>query len=253
MLMTYADSIHIHCHNILQHPLLLQDVDRSGSLDAGEWQRFLARFNSSVTSVNARSMFLHLDSDMSGSIECSEILPVVFNRASSKQQCVIRHLIDYANACDAELADLRRARAAAALPVTTAKKAVDKAVEGDVVDDVAAAVARHRRRSSVSSSAADTLAVVMRARLESSDLRRLFELQPKESLNTTTASHSGSGSAATMSYDCVRRMLTKLRIPGVTFEYWSRCCTSSSTASAGEVTAEQFANGFFEAFVTPHL
>jgi hypothetical protein len=209
-------------------------------------------------------MFLHLDSDMSGSIECSEILPVVFNRASSKQQCVIRHLIDYANACDAELADLRRARAAAALPLTTAAAASAAAAsaaarkvangeslagDSDVAADVAAAVARHRRRSSTSASTADTLAVVMRARLERSDLRRLFELQPKES--HTVGSGCAAG-AATMSHDCVRRMLTKLRIPGVTFEYWLRCAPSTATP-AGEVTAEQFANSFFEAFVTPHL
>ena len=37
------------------------DEDMSGCLDSEEWRRFLDRFQSTVTVINMRSMFLHLD------------------------------------------------------------------------------------------------------------------------------------------------------------------------------------------------
>lgn len=40
--------------------------------------------------------------DMSGSVEVGELVPVIFNKASSPQHHLIRHLIEYENSMVSE-------------------------------------------------------------------------------------------------------------------------------------------------------
>lgn len=44
--------------------------------------------------------------DMSGSVEVGELVPVIFNKASSPQHNLIRHLIEYENATVSRTHDL---------------------------------------------------------------------------------------------------------------------------------------------------
>ncbi|CAM9548924.1 unnamed protein product, partial [Scytosiphon promiscuus] len=161
------------------------DEDMSGCLDSEEWRRFLDRFKSTVAVINMRSMFLHLDKDMSGSVEVGELVPVIFNKASSPQHHLIRHLIEYENAMD---------------------------------------VQRFSNKSSPPTPAA----------LQLEDAKRLFELHdPSES--------------GRLDQKTIRRMLLALRVPQLSWDAFARSVPGAQSASS--ITAEQFATGFFEAFV----
>lgn len=61
------------------------DVDMSGTLDMNEWMKFLHRMNQKMSPTDAQLLFMHIDHDRSGTIEMSELLPVVFSNAKPDQ------------------------------------------------------------------------------------------------------------------------------------------------------------------------
>eukprot|EP00752_Nemacystus_decipiens_P017245 g15449.t1 len=161
------------------------DEDMSGCLDSEEWRRFLDRFKSTVAVVNMRSMFLHLDKDMSGSVEVGELVPVIFNKASSPQHHLIRHLIEYENSLDVKRFTTK------ILPASSTTLQLD-------------------------------------------DAKRLFEL------------HDTSGSGR-LDQKTVRKMLLSLRVPQLSWDAFARSAPLLQTSQS--ITADEFAAGFFEAFV----
>ncbi|CAM9670037.1 unnamed protein product [Ectocarpus fasciculatus] len=160
------------------------DEDMSGCLDSEEWRRFLDRFKSNVAVINMRSMFLHLDKDMSGSVEVGELVPVIFNKASTAQHHLIRHLIEYENSMDVK----RFGKHGGGAPVA----------------------------------------------LQLEDAKRLFEL------------HDPSN-CGRLDQKTIRRMLLALRMPQLSWDAFARSTPRLQTAP--RLSAEEFAAGFFEAFV----
>ena len=72
------------------------DVDMSGTLDMNEWMKFLHRMNQKMSPTDAQLLFMHIDHDRSGTIEMSELLPVVFSNAKPEQ---VRPLVSAARVC----------------------------------------------------------------------------------------------------------------------------------------------------------
>merc|ERR1712070_1262862 len=74
------------------------DVDMSGTLDMNEWMKFLHRMNQKMSPTDAQLLFMHIDHDRSGTIEMSELLPVVFSNAKPEQHKLMHRLILSENA-----------------------------------------------------------------------------------------------------------------------------------------------------------
>jgi hypothetical protein len=76
------------------------DVDMSGTLDMNEWMKFLHRMNQKMNPTDAQLLFMHIDHDRSGTIEMSELLPVVFSNAKPEQVrwgCTLQQITRAAN------------------------------------------------------------------------------------------------------------------------------------------------------------
>ena len=69
------------------------DQDFQGDLNMDEWIKFFTRIDNKVSIQEARLVFMKVDENGSGSISLSELIPVVFSKASKAQ---VRLIEDYA-------------------------------------------------------------------------------------------------------------------------------------------------------------
>jgi Ca2+-binding EF-hand superfamily protein len=65
------------------------DQDFCGDLDMGEWVHLFEKLNKNVSAQDARLIFMQIDKNGSGSVSLSELIPVVFSKATRSQQKMI--------------------------------------------------------------------------------------------------------------------------------------------------------------------
>jgi Ca2+-binding EF-hand superfamily protein len=69
------------------------DEDFCGDLDMAEWVHLFEKLNKNVSAQDARLIFMQIDKNGSGSVSLSELIPVVFSKATRAQ---IKMIVAYA-------------------------------------------------------------------------------------------------------------------------------------------------------------
>jgi Ca2+-binding EF-hand superfamily protein len=65
------------------------DEDFSGDLDMDEWCKLFSTLNQNITNNDARMIFLKIDQNNDGFLSMSDLIPVVFSKATKEQQKLI--------------------------------------------------------------------------------------------------------------------------------------------------------------------
>lgn len=68
------------------------DEDYSGDLDPNEWVKFLTTLNKTISTQQARSVFMQVDVNNNGVLSIRDLIPVVFSKANKETQ---RNIIKY--------------------------------------------------------------------------------------------------------------------------------------------------------------